>query len=147
MPEHPPDGSLQRNRRVWQFPLTSHFGVMSSLHDMMLWEAELSDPKVVSPDAIKATWGIQRTFNAGDSCDAFGYARGWHVVVENGRRTLSHAGYAGAVYIRSVDTGLSVIVLTNREDTPEALSQYTLGWEAAHIVDPTIPADGYRCWE
>ena len=141
------DGSLQRNRRVWQFPLTSHFGVMSSLHDMMLWEAELSNPQVVSPDALKATWEIQRNFDLGDSCDAFGYARGWQVVVVKGLRTLSHAGYAGAVYIRAVDTGLSVIVLTNREDTPEALHQYSLGWEAAHIVDPAIPADGYRCWE
>jgi len=82
-----------------------------------------------------------------DSCDAFGYARGWQVVVVDGRRTLSHTGYAGTVYIRAVDTGLSVIVLTNREDTPEALSHISLGWEAAHIVDRAIPADGYRCWE
>lgn len=141
------DGILQRNRRVWQFALTSHFGVMSSLHDMMLWEAELSDPQVVNREALQATWDIQRTFDTGDSCDTWGYARGWQVVVVKGRRILSHGGYAGTAYIRAVDTGLSVIVLTNREDTPEGPSPISLGWEAAHTVDPTIPAGGYRCWE
>ena len=50
-------------------------------------------------------------------------------------------------YIRAVDAGLSVIVLTNREDLSEALSPLSLGWEALHILDPTIPADGHRCWE
>ena len=141
------DGTLERNRRVWQFALTSHFGVMSSLHDMMLWEGELSDPQVVSRDALQATWEIQRTFDTGDSCDTWGYARGWQAVVVNGRRTLSHGGYSGTAYIRAVDTNLSVIVLTNREDTPEALAPLALGWEVAHAVDPAIPADGYRCWE
>jgi len=141
------DGSLQRNRRVWQFPLTSHFGVMSSLHDMMLWEAELSDPQVVRRDALEATWDIQRTFDTGDSCDTWGYARGWQVYVVDGRRTLSHGGYSGTAYIRAVDTGLSIIVLTNREDTSEALSPLSLAWGVAHAVDPSIPADGYRCWE
>ena len=38
------DGELARNRRVWQFGLTSHFGVTSSLEDLMIWEAELNDP-------------------------------------------------------------------------------------------------------
>lgn len=141
------DGSLQRNRRVWQFPLTSHFGVMSSLHDMMLWEAELSDPQIVMRDALEATWDIQRAFDTGDSCDTWGYARGWQVTVVDGRRTLSHGGYSGTAYIRAVDDGLAVIVLTNREDTSEALSPFSFGWEAAHIVDPTMPAEGYRCWE
>lgn len=141
------DGTLQRNRRVWQFALTSHFGVMSSLHDMMLWDAELSDPQVVSREALEATWDIQRTFDTGRSCDTWGYARGWQVAIVDGRRTLSHGGYSGTAFIRAVDTGLSVIVLTNREDTQDALSPLSLGWEVAHIVDPAIPADGYKCWE
>lgn len=141
------DGSLQRNRRVWHFPLTSHFGVMSSLHDMSLWEAELSDPQVVLPGALKATWDIQRAFHTGDSCDTWGYARGWQAAVVDGRRILSHGGYSGTAYIRAVESGLSVIVLTNREDTAEALSPLSLAWEVGHAIDASIPAEGYRCWE
>lgn len=141
------DGDLRRNRRVWQFGLTSHFGVMSSLHDMMIWEQELSNPEVIDPDALEATWGIQRTFDVGDSCDTWGYARGWQALHVGDRRILHHGGRSGTAYIRDVDTGLSVIVLTNREDTPDALSPMALGWAAAHEADPTIPAEGYSCWE
>jgi len=141
------DGKLQRNRRVWQFALTSHFGVMSSLDDLIRWEAELSNPKLINRKALEATWQIQRPFDTGQQCDTWGYARGWQVLVVNGRRILNHGGYSGTAYIRDVDTGLSVIVLTNREDTPNALSPLSLGWEAAHAVDSSIPGDGYRCWE
>jgi len=141
------EGRLQRNRRVWQFALTSHFGVMSSLRDMMRWEAELADPKVINRDALEATWNIQRTFDTGKSCDTWGYARGWKVQIVNEHRNLTHGGYAGTAYIRAVDDDLSVIVLTNREDAPDELSPLTIGWAAIHAVLPTIPANGYRCWE
>ncbi len=141
------EGKLQRNRRVWQFALTSHFGVMSSLHDMVLWEAELVNPKLINLDALEATWEIQRTFDTGESCDTFGYARGWQAQVVDGRRILDHGGYSGTVYIRALDDGLSVIVLTNREDAAGALSPYSLAWAAGHAAEPNIPANGYRCWE
>lgn len=141
------NGTLQRNRRSWQFALTSHFGVMSSLRDLMRWEAELVDPKVIKSDALEATWEIQRVFDTGGSCDTWGYSRGWQVVIVNRRRILTHGGYSGTAYIRAVDAGVSVIVLTNRGDTPDALSPFSLGWAAAHAADSTIPADGFRCWE
>jgi len=141
------DGRLQRNRRVWQFELTSHFGVLSSLEDMMRWEAELTAPRVVNRAALEATWEIRRVFETGGACDSWGYGRGWQVHVANGRRVLTHGGYAGTGYLRFVDDGLSIIVLTNREDAPDELSPVALGWEVAHAVDPAIPAGGYRCWE
>ncbi|RUO76159.1 serine hydrolase domain-containing protein [Idiomarina seosinensis] len=141
------NGKLQRNRRVWQFALTSHFGVMSSLDDLIRWEAELSNPKLINRKALEATWQIQRPFDTGRQCDTWGYARGWQVLIVNGRRILNHGGYSGTAYIRDVDTGLSVIVLTNREDTSNALHPLSLGWEAAHAADSSIPSDGYRCWE
>ncbi|MEL6329691.1 MAG: serine hydrolase domain-containing protein [Planctomycetota bacterium] len=141
------DGKLERNRRVWQFELTSHFGVMSSLDDMMLWERELSDPRVIDAAAIEATWEINRSFSTGASCDTWGYASGWQAVVRDGMRVLTHGGYAGTAYIRAVDAGLSVIVLTNREDTAESLSPFALAWATAHAMDNSLPRDGYRCWE
>lgn len=91
--------------------------------------------------------GSPRALRAGVGCDAFGYARGWQAVIAKGQRVLSHGGYAGTAYIRWIDSGLSLIVLTNREDSQEAFSPYAFGWEAAHIVDAKVPANGYRCWE
>lgn len=141
------EGKLKRNRRVWQFALTSHFGVMSSLRDMIRWEAELAEPKVINREALQATWQIQRVFDTGKSCDTWGYARGWQVQVVDGQRILNHGGYAGTGYIRAVDHELAVIVLTNREDTPDAMSPLALAWAAAHAVEPSISGNGYRCWE
>ncbi|MEM7053060.1 MAG: serine hydrolase domain-containing protein [Pseudomonadota bacterium] len=141
------DGKLERNRRVWQFALTSHFGVMSSLDDMMRWEAALVDSEVINHAALQSTWEIQRTFSTGDSCDRWGYGRGWHVAIVDGKRVLNHGGYAGTAYIRFIDTGLAVIVLTNREDNPNELSPISLAWAIANAFDAEIPVDGYRCWE
>lgn len=141
------DGTLQRNRRVWQFAVTSHFGVMSSLNDMMRWEAELSNPQLINDEAMTATWQIQRTFDTANSCDTWGYARGWQVDVVNGHRVLSHGGYAGTAYIRAIDQDLAVIVLTNRENAPNALSPLAIGWTAAHFGEPSIPATGFQCWQ
>jgi CubicO group peptidase (beta-lactamase class C family) len=139
---------LRRNRRVWQFGLTSHFGVTSSLADMMAWEAELSGPgTAVDEQALAATSRIQRPFDTGESCETWGYARGWMAYRRDGRSLVSHGGYAGTAYVRDLTTGLSVIVLTNREDTPDALSPMGIAWAAAHAVDPALPENGPACWE
>jgi len=109
----------------------------------MAWE---DDPKHPG-EALEATWEIQRTFDTGASCDTWGYGRGWWVAVVDGRRVLWHAGYSGTAYVRDVDSGISAIVLTNREDRPDAIPPLALAWAAMHEVDPGVPADGYQCWE
>ncbi|MEA1942935.1 MAG: serine hydrolase domain-containing protein [Pseudomonadota bacterium] len=140
-------GGLVRNRRVWQFGLTSHFGVTSSLNDMMAWEAELSEPDTIDVLALAASSRIQRPFDTGESCETWGYARGWMAYHRDGRTLVSHGGYAGTAYVRDLTTGLSVIVLTNREDTPDALSPMAIAWAAAHAADAAIPENGPACWE
>ena len=141
------DDGLQRNRRVWQFGLMSHFGVTSSLDDMMAWEVALSGSGVVNDGALAATAEIQRPFDTGETCDSWGYARGWMTYHMGGRTLVSHGGYSGTAYVRDLTTGLSVIVLTNREDTPDAISPMAIAWAAAHAVDSELPEDGPRCWE
>ncbi|WP_339749279.1 serine hydrolase domain-containing protein [uncultured Maricaulis sp.] len=141
------DGELQRNRRVWQFGLTSHFGVTSSLTDMIAWEAELSDPHIIDPEAITATMEIQRPFDAGANCVSWGYARGWMAYHFDGHDVVDHGGYSGTAYLRDTTTGISVVILTNRQDTPDSLSPTAIAWAVAHAVEPDLPADGPHCWE
>lgn len=141
------DAGLQRNRRVWQFGLMSHFGVTSSLDDMMVWEAALSGSEIINDGALAATAEIQRPFDIGETCDSWGYARGWMTYHMGGRTLVSHGGYSGTAYVRDLTTGLSVIVLTNREDTPDAISPMGIAWAAAHAVDEELPEGGPRCWE
>ena len=141
------DGEIKRNRRVWQFELTPHFGVMSSLKDMMKWEAELADPEIINAAAMQAAWEIQREFDAGERCDRWGYARGWWSHVAGGKRIVTHAGYSGTAYVRAVDDGVSAIVLTNRQDGQDLMSPFAIAWAAAHAVEPSIPDSGLKCWE
>lgn len=140
------DGELARNRRVWQFGLTSHFGVTSSLHDLMIWEAELDDPQVLDPDVIAQAAEIQRAFDTGDSCESWGYARGWWSHEVNGHQITSHAGYSGTAYVRDMTSGQSVIVLTNREDGEGLTSPMAIAWAAGHAAGMDVPADGLTCW-
>jgi CubicO group peptidase (beta-lactamase class C family) len=139
---------LRRNRRVWQFGLTSHFGVTSSLEDMMAWEAELSDPQIVDTGALSASAEIRRSFDTGETCESWGYARGWMAYRIAGRTLVSHGGYSGTAYVRDLGTGASAIVLTNREDMPDAVSPMTIAWAALHAAVPSgLAEDGPRCWE
>ncbi len=141
------DGELARNRRVWQFELTPHFGVTSSLSDLMVWERELTAPAVLNGDTIHATAEIQRNFSTGESCEAWGYARGWWSHQYQGRTLVSHAGYAGTAYIRDQSNGMSVIVLTNREDGPDLTSPLSIAWAVFNAFDPSVPAAGLQCWQ
>lgn len=141
------DGRLQRNRRVWQFGLASHFGITSSLDDMIAWERALNDPRAIDAHALEATGAIQREFDHGAKCDRWGYARGWTTHVVEGRRILTHGGRSGTAYLRAVDDGVSVIVLTNRQDTEDAISPMAIAWAAANAAEPTIPETGLSCWE
>jgi CubicO group peptidase (beta-lactamase class C family) len=121
--------------------------VTSSLDDMMAWEAALWGSGAVDDGALAATAEIQRPFDTGETCDSWGYARGWMAYHRDGRTLVSHGGYSGTAYVRDLSTGLSVIVLTNREDTPDALSPMAIAWAAAHAVDEALPEGGPRCWE
>lgn len=141
------DEELKRGRRVWQFGLTSHFGVLSSLDDLMRWESALyrgdGQLEVINPQS----WKIQRYFSTGDSCREWGYARGWWAMDTGDRKLVYHAGYSGTAYIRDVTNGLSAIVLTNREVSEGQAEPLAIAWAALNAIDPAIPAEGYRCWE
>ncbi|MEN0651437.1 MULTISPECIES: serine hydrolase domain-containing protein [Hyphobacterium] len=141
------DGEIVRNRRVWQFGQMAHFGVVSSLDDMLAWEAELAAPSVTSPQAFLDTTDIRRAFDAGESCEAWGYAAGWMTFEFGGRQIVAHGGYSGTAYLRDLTTGLSVVVLTNREDAEGALSPVDIAWAVANAADPALPETGPRCWE
>ena len=139
-------GEILRNRRVWQFGLTSHFGVTSSLEDLMTWEAELANPSVIDPAALAATVEIRRRFDVGEACESWGYARGWTAYRVAGRTIVSHGGYAGAAYVRDQGSGVSAIVLTNRQDGTDVISPMAIAWAAVNAVEPALPAEGLECW-
>jgi CubicO group peptidase (beta-lactamase class C family) len=103
------DGTLVNDWRVWDIELPSHYGVVSTVKDLVTWEAALAAGKVVTPATLTAMWTPVR-LNAGAT---FPYGFGWFVDERRGHRWISHAGITGTELSRFPDDGLTVIVLTN----------------------------------
>ena len=131
------DGDLQNNRRVWQFELTPHFGVMSTIDDMIRWERGLVLGHVVPSDATEEITAPYRVFfENGDHRMAYGM--GWQIHDFGDRRIVEHSGYTGTHYMRDLTTGLSVIILTNR-DSNAGPHPSILAKRIARLADPDFP--------
>ena len=103
------DGQLVNIRRVAQAELASHYGVMSTVKDLVKWEAALAAGRVVSVASLGQMWTPVR-LNDGST---FPYGFGWDVAERRGHRAISHTGITGTELSRFPDDRLTVIVLTN----------------------------------
>lgn len=131
------DGELRNNRRVWQFELTPHFGVMSTINDMISWERGLVRGDVVAAEVTETITAPYRVFFENDA-HRMAYGMGWQIHDIGGRRIVEHSGYTGTHYVRDLTTGLSVIVLTNR-DSHAGPHPSMLAKRIAQIADPDFP--------
>lgn len=132
------DGVTVNIRRHWQFGLTSHFGVLSTVEDMAKWEQSLWTDKVL-PQAVRAQlWTPVRVFRKNEKEGyllAYGY--GWWVISESGHRLIEHSGFTGTHYLRDATTGLAVVVLTNR-DQPSGPGTVEMARRIAQVFEPSI---------
>src|SRR5881296_840383 len=103
------DGQLMNIRRVWQMELASHYGVMSTVKDLVAWDAALAAGRVLAPATLAEMWTPVRLNYGG----TYPYGFGWFVDDRRGHRWISHAGITGTELSRFADDGLTVIVLTN----------------------------------
>jgi CubicO group peptidase (beta-lactamase class C family) len=103
------DGRLVNDWRVWDVELPSHYGVVSTVKDLVTWEAALSAGKIVKPATLTEMWTPVR-LNAGGS---YPYGFGWSVDERRGHRWITHTGITGTELSRFPDDGLTVVVLTN----------------------------------
>jgi len=135
------NGELRNNRRVWQFELTSHMGVMSSLDDVIRWERALARRRVFTEAIVNRMWAPAYVFYEDENTDALlGYGYGWFVERQGGHSIVHHSGFTGTHYLRDLGTGLTVILLTNR-DYPAGTATGVVARDIARLVDPSIPDD------
>ncbi|MBC7922685.1 MAG: beta-lactamase family protein, partial [Ferruginibacter sp.] len=132
------DGAYRHNRRSWEFELTPHFGVMSTIDDMVLYEQALTKGQVITPSVLSELTKPYRVFDK-TGADQPAYGLGWEIHDIGGRRITQHSGYTGTAYVRDLKTGLSVVVLTNR-DANFGPHPFVLAHQLARIADPTFPA-------
>lgn len=127
-------------RRSWQFGLTSHFGVLSTVEDMAKWEQSMWANTVLPLAVREQMWAPVRVFRANEKDGyllAYGY--GWWVISDKGHTIIEHSGFTGTHYLRDRKTGIAVVVLTNR-DQPSGPGTVEMARKIAQIFDPTIPS-------
>jgi D-alanyl-D-alanine carboxypeptidase len=103
------DGELVNIRRTAQTELPSHYGVFSTVKDLVTWDAALAGGQVIKPATLAQMWVAAR-LNDGSSVP-YGFA--WVVDERRGHRWISHAGITGTELSRFPDDDLTVVVLTN----------------------------------
>jgi D-alanyl-D-alanine carboxypeptidase len=103
------DGELVNIRRVTQVELPSHYGVFSTVKDLVTWDAALAAKRVVKPSSLAQMWTETR-LNDGST---FPYGFGWFVEERRGHRWINHTGITGTEFSRFPDDELTAIVLTN----------------------------------
>ena len=102
-------GQLVHIRRHAQVELPSHYGICSTVKDLVKWETALTGGHVVKPSSLDQIWTPVR-LNDGTSRP---YGFGWRVEALFGHRLITHTGITGTEYSRFPNNGLTVIVLTN----------------------------------
>ena len=131
-------GQYKHDRRTWQFDLTPHFGVMSTIDDMVKYEQSLVRGDVITHEIFNEASTPYRIFYK-DAREQYSYGMGWQMHDgKDGRRIAEHSGYTGTVYVRDLKTGITVILLTNR-DGDFGPSPQLLAHHISQLIDPDFP--------
>jgi len=103
------DGQLVNIRRVIDVELPSHYGVFSTVKDLVTWDAALAAGKVLKPATLAQMWTPVR-LNSGAT---YPYGFGWFVDARRGHAWIAHTGITGTELSRFPDDGVTVVVLSN----------------------------------
>ena len=132
------DGRLENDRRDWQFGQMAHFGILSTLDDLIRWDQGLADGTALPEMALQTFFDPLYLFQEDPATESLiGYGYGWWIEQANGVRVAHHSGYTGTVLLRVLDRGLTVIILTNL-DQPSGPGTINIAWDVAQLVDPDL---------
>ena len=108
------NGKLAHIRRISQFELPSHFGILSTVKDVAKWDAALYTEKLLKKVTLDQMWTpviLNNGIPAPANCGFYGF--GWCLEHLRGHRVVQHVGGSGTALFRLPDDRLTVIVLTN----------------------------------
>jgi CubicO group peptidase (beta-lactamase class C family) len=91
--------------------------LISTVEDMVKWDAALSGEKLLSRSSLDQIWTATATNDGADA--SFNYGFGWFVDSYHGHRLVQHSGgtpgFSSVIY-RFIDDKLTIIILTNHSD-------------------------------
>ena len=92
-------------------------GLLSTVDDMVIWDAALSSEKLLTKPSLNQIWTAPLTNVGADA--PFNYGFGWFVDSYHGHRLVQHSGgtpgFSSVIY-RFIDDKLTIIILTNHSD-------------------------------
>jgi serine-type D-Ala-D-Ala carboxypeptidase len=132
--------------RVMMGCISGNAGLFSTADDlavfatMMLQNGFYNDVRIISPDAVRAMTHVPSGF------EEFGRGLGWDIYsayASNkgdlfGENAYGHSGYTGTSIVIDPDTGLAVILLTNRVHPDDKASVVRLRSLIANIVAASV---------
>jgi CubicO group peptidase (beta-lactamase class C family) len=138
------NGYIYRDNQLTNAPpiiaLRPSGALLSSLNDLIKWDAALSDGAVPARPLVQQMWTPVRFLDgslAGAKPASYGY--GWVIDEYGGHRRIRHGGSLPgfrAEYVRFVDERLDIIVLTNGDGARPDLMAVEV---ASHFIPGLLP--------
>ena len=129
------DGQLLNWRRDWDYELPSFFGVISTIGDLVKWDAVLRANWLLADSTLAEMWRPAPLANGATVEPAYGF--GWYLAEAGGHHIAEHPGASGTFLLHVIDRPLTIIVLTNL-DGASGPSGAILAHHIATIIDPAL---------
>jgi len=140
-------------RRDYQHELPSHFGILSTIDDLIEWNIALRDGEIISLSSLDQMWD-PAILNNGNDALVWGsrYGYGWMLGDDRGNKYAEHGGFTGTLCLHYIDKQLSIIVLTNLDvlsgSDPRTIAHHIAGLVSPDLANPSkditaIKNDGY----
>lgn len=130
--------ALVNIRRDSEQQAPGHFSVMSTIDDLVVWECCLRRGELLAPSQREAFARHRQPVVTAEDYES-AYGSGWFFIEYRGRRFAEHTGMTGNYYLRDLDTGLAVILLTNQT---QLTGREALARRIAGMFDPSFPDAG-----
>ncbi len=133
------DDKLAHIRRISQFELPSHFGILSTVKDLAKWDAALYTEKLLQRTTLNQMWSpviLNNGTPAPATCGFYGF--GWCLAHLRGHRVVQHVGVTGTVVFRLPDDNLTVIVLTNMGNGDHPRYAWLIAQTLAGLYNPVL---------
>lgn len=146
------NGEIINGRRDYQHELPSHFGILSTIDDLIKWNIVLRDGEIISQSYLNQMWD-PAILNNGNDALVWGskYGYGWMLGDVRGNKYAEHGGFTGTFCLHFIDKQLSVIVLSNLDvmsgSDPRSIAHHIAGLVSPDLANPadettTINNDG-----
>lgn len=133
-------------RRDYQHELPSHYGILSTIDDLVKWEFALRGNKIVASES-KEKMFAPAVLNNGNEALTWGssYGYGWMLGDLRGHKFAEHGGFSGTHFLHFIDKNLSVIVLTNLDvmsnSDPRSIAHNIAGMIDSDLASPVLTPD------